>query len=261
MPLPTRLPFGAWWLAWNDHLGDIIFINHDYEKSERLFVERFLREGMIVLDIGAHHGFYTLLASRKVGSSGRVIAFEPSPRERNRLRWNLRLNRCHNVKVEPFALGKQTGKRDLFLVMGKDTGCNSLVRPNVSDPTLSMSIYTTTLDDYIEQNKIKYLDFIKMDAEGAEFEVLQGSIQLLSHPPRPIWLVEMQDIRTQPWGYKAVDIYNFLLSKDYLWFSIDYEGGLVAFSKSDDEKWEYNLVSVPKERILELKNIIKDERE
>jgi FkbM family methyltransferase len=63
-------------------------------------VERFLKPNMTVLDIGTHHGFYSLLASYKVGATGQVIAFEPSPRERRRLLWHLRLNRKKNVLVE-----------------------------------------------------------------------------------------------------------------------------------------------------------------
>ena len=103
VPLPTRLPWGYLWLAYNDVCGDAIFIGSFFEEAERRFVDRFLRPGMVVLDLGAHHGFYTLLASRKVGPKGRVIAFEPSPRERRRLIWHLRLNRVSNVVVESFA--------------------------------------------------------------------------------------------------------------------------------------------------------------
>jgi FkbM family methyltransferase len=57
------------------------------------------------LDIGAHHGLYTLLASRRVGRRGMVVAFEPSPRERRRLAKHLRVNRCANVEVEACAVG------------------------------------------------------------------------------------------------------------------------------------------------------------
>lgn len=80
-----------------------------FEENERRFVEQFLKEGMTMLDIGAHHGFYTVLASKKVGSSGRVFAFEPSPREHQKLLRHLKLNRCANVRVEPFALTRQEG--------------------------------------------------------------------------------------------------------------------------------------------------------
>src|ERR1700682_5962609 len=68
--IPLRLPFGGWWLASNDYNGNTILGGH-YETAARRFTEKFLRHGMSVLDIGAHHGLYTLLAARKVGVSGR----------------------------------------------------------------------------------------------------------------------------------------------------------------------------------------------
>jgi SAM-dependent methyltransferase len=75
---PLRLPFGAWWLAEKGAL-DHELIHDGFEGAETTFVGRLLRLGMTVLDIGAHHGLYTLLASKRVGREGRVIAFEPSP--------------------------------------------------------------------------------------------------------------------------------------------------------------------------------------
>jgi len=75
----------GWWLARNDECSTAVFTGN-FEPSERRLVERFVKQSMTVLDIGAHNGFYTLLAAKKVGPAGKVIAFEPSPRERARLR-------------------------------------------------------------------------------------------------------------------------------------------------------------------------------
>src|SRR5258708_10712335 len=106
MPMPLRLPFGAWWLAQKSALDDEL-IHEGFEDAEVAFVNRLLRPGMTVLDAGAHHGLYTLLASKRVGRRGRVIAFEPSPRERKRLRRHLWANRCKNVAVQSCALGEE----------------------------------------------------------------------------------------------------------------------------------------------------------
>src|SRR5277367_4156815 len=83
-PTSFTLPFGAKWVAEGSAL-DRTLQSGGFEKSEVNFVQQYLRSGMTVLDIGAHHGLYTLLASLRVGERGRVIAFEPSPRERVRL--------------------------------------------------------------------------------------------------------------------------------------------------------------------------------
>src|SRR5438309_4114648 len=104
-------------------------LRNGFERQEQEFLLEFLGPGMTFIDIGAHHGLYSLLASKKVGPSGRVVAFEPSPREFRRLRWNLALNRCRRVRAEPFALGATDGTADLFVCLGWDTGCNSLRPP------------------------------------------------------------------------------------------------------------------------------------
>lgn len=256
VPLPTRLPFGGWWLAWNDVCGDAIFTG-DFEESECRFMECFLREGMMVLDIGAHHGFYTLLASFKVGSSGTVIAFEPSTRERRKLLWHLRINRCKNVRVEPLALANSNGEAELFVVEGRDTGCNSLRMPKVNETVRPVRVPLMRLDDYLQRNGIERVDFIKMDVEGAELEVLKGAVQLLQCKPRPIWLVEVQDSRTEPWGYRAVEIVRFLERFGYSWF-IPLPGATLAPVEAGREQFDGNFVAVPEERLAEVQSFVKE---
>ena len=63
------------------------------------------------------------------------------------------------------------------------------------------------------------MDFIKLDVEGAELDVLKGADLLLNRRPRPVILAEVQDVRTQPWGYRARDIQH-LSHKGYKWFRL-----------------------------------------
>src|ERR1700686_759470 len=104
--LPVRLSFGAWWIRRNDNLGEPLLAGA-FETAELAFVERFLRPGMTVLDLGAHQGLYTLLASLRVSPSGKVISFEPSPRERRALRLHVTLNLRSNVMVQGLAVGDE----------------------------------------------------------------------------------------------------------------------------------------------------------
>src|SRR5579859_6913713 len=68
LPVPVRLPYGAWFVARDDFFGSK-FTYDGFEADERGFVQNFLKRGMIILDVGAHHGLYTLLASKCVGQS------------------------------------------------------------------------------------------------------------------------------------------------------------------------------------------------
>ena len=214
-------------------------------------MERILRPGMTMLDIGAHHGFFTLLGSRKVGGGGRVLAFEPSPRERRKLLRHLRLNRCTNVQVEACALGSAPGEMDLFVVMGSETGCNSLRPPNTPQPTKRVRVPVLTLETSLERVKMPQVDFIKLDVEGGELDVLKGADGLLARRPRPFLLSEVQEIRTEPWGYAAREIIEFLRARGYWWFALQTDGSLMPVP-ADQTKFDGNFVAVPNERMPEM---------
>lgn len=253
MPLPVRLPFGAWWLAENDWCGKAILCG-GLENAERSLVEHILQPGMTVLDIGAHHGFYTLLASRKVGDGGRVLAFEPSPRERRKLLRHLRLNRCTNVQVKACALGSAQGESDLFVVIGYETGFNSLRPPDTPEPTQRVRVTVSTLDACLEREKMERVDFVKLDVEGGEMEVLKGAAGLLARRPRPFLLCEVQEIRTRPWGYAAREIIEFLRSRGYRWFAPQLEGSLMPVPV-DQVEFDGNFVAVPDERMHQVSSL------
>ncbi len=255
VPLPMRLPCGAWWLARNDVCGDKIFAG-TFELKEQKFLKRFLQEGMRVLDVGAHHGFYTLTAAKRVGRSGRVIAFEPSPRERQRLILHVRMNRLANVQVEPFALGHEKAKGRLFMVKGRETGLNSLRPPVTSEPTSGVPVEVLSLDEYLKENPLpKPFDFVKIDAEGAELEVLKGAMGLLAGPARPVFLIEMEQRRTAAWGYSTAAVYSLLSERGFQWFRLSEGGSLQPCAQEDME--EENLVAIPSERIPHLNLIEK----
>jgi len=252
VPLLIHLPYGGWWFATDDTISKSIFTS-GFEDAEWRFVDNFLKEGMTVLDIGAHHGFYTILAAKKVGSTGAVIAFEPSTRERRRLVWHLRINHCHNVKIEPVALAYQDGEAPLFIVGGRRTAFNSLRPPAVSEPTRKITVNTMTLDHYLQKEGIHHIDFIKIDAEGAELEILEGARELLNQAPSPVLMVEVSDIRTEPWGYPSSAIFHFLADRGYRWFSIGPEGRL---QPSEERGSLYNFVAVPQKKLAEVGELI-----
>jgi FkbM family methyltransferase len=247
IPLPIRVPHVGWWLARNDVCGQSLVLNA-YEKQERVVVESMLAAGMTVLDIGAHHGVYTLLASRKVGPNGRVLAFEPSVRERNRLIKHLRLNRCRNVQVQSVALGSKPGWAELFVVEEVETGCNCLQVPRVSQTVTGTPVFVDTLDNCLLRRGIDRVDFMKLDVEGAELEVLKGAGRLLKRADRPIILAEVEDIRTAAWGYQAREIVEFLRQYDYRWFRL--ANGHLCPVETDCSSFNENLLGLPVGRQL-----------
>jgi FkbM family methyltransferase len=147
-----------------------------YEHDKRVAFERFVRDGDVVYDIGAHVGFYTLLASSLCGHSGVVVAIEPLPRNLNYLRSHLRINHVTNVRVIEAAVS-DTAQDALFFEA-----------PESSMGYLSDSgkihVKTITLDGLVASGEIPAPTHMKIDVEGAEFKVLLGSRFVLAayHP-------------------------------------------------------------------------------
>jgi hypothetical protein len=89
---------------WGHDLGDLRFL------------WKTLRPGMVFLDVGAHHGVYSIVAAKKLGHRGTVVAFEPSPTEYRGLRLHVRQNRLSSVRTEPLALGSAASARPFFRI-------------------------------------------------------------------------------------------------------------------------------------------------
>jgi len=251
LPIPLRLPSGGWWLAQESAL-DHDLMHGSFEEAEKRFVRKFLLPGMTVVDVGAHHGLYTLLAAKCVGRRGRVIAFEPSRRERRRLLRHVRVNGCWNVTVEACALGDETREANLFLVEGAQDWCNSLRAPAVNAQTETSRVSVDRLDDALWRLRVDAVEFVKLDVEGAELSVLQGAGEILRRASRPVILAEIQDIRTKAWGYRARRIVEFLAGERYCWFAVREDGGL-RVAETDLDSYDANLVALPSERADEIR--------
>jgi FkbM family methyltransferase len=254
LPIPMRLPYGGWWLAGIGAVDRGVLLDR-FESSELRFVERFIKPGMTVFDVGAHHGLYTILASKATGAEGRVHAFEPSPRERAQLKRNLGLNRARNVQIHSVALGRESGKETLYLVDGTEDGCNSLRAPNVEQVTIPVEVRVQPLDDFLRQSGVQGIDFVKLDVEGAELSVLEGAEGLFRSPHRPVILAEISDVRTGPWGYAAREIIEWLGRKGFEWFELTGKGGL---RRADLRQafYDHNLVAVPGEKMDQIQQLL-----
>lgn len=246
---PVRLPGGDLWFAEYDHLGTALLAG-EFESGERQLLERLLQPGMTVLDIGAHHGLYTLLASRKVEPGGRVIAFEPSPRERRRLERHLRWNGRRNVKVASEALGETAGEAELYLAERAASVCNSL-RPPAEPARERVRVRVARLDEWLEREGIERVDAVKLDVEGAERSVLRGAERLLERRPRPLILAEVSDRRTRAWNYPAREIVGMLAARGFAWFAVGAAGRLER-ADTQQAEWDGNYLAVPEERLEEV---------
>ena len=149
--------------------------SYEFEKQKR-FAES-AAGARVIWDVGAHVGFYTLLASVTVNQRGRVFAFEPSPRNIAFINDHVRLNRCRNVVVCPLAVSDRNGTTSFDEAPGSSMG-------HIGTHG-SLTVQVATLDGLVDAGTIAPPDLVKIDVEGEEARVLSGAERVLS-TARPI---------------------------------------------------------------------------
>ena len=185
------------------------FVYGTWEPEVISAVTATVKSGMTVIDIGAHIGYYTLLFAKCVGSSGRVISFEPLPANFELLNENVHLNRLSCVKTFPQAVFSRNEQiiltvPDNLLHSGDASVCHG-------GGTKQFCVQATTLDSFCDSSRLQP-DLIKMDVEGAEHEVLMGATETIArcHPKLLIELHHFDgDCASHPapdllvsWGYR-----------------------------------------------------------
>lgn len=151
------------------------FIRGTYGQNEAATFERLLKDGDVVLDIGAHVGYFTLLASRMVGSSGKVIAFEPLPLNLAYLNRHVQINRLTNVETMPVAVGQRPGRLAFDSAGGTGRG-----RLGTTHQAGQLEVEVVSLDAMHDQARLPSPDLIKMDVEGVEVEAMLGASRLIA---------------------------------------------------------------------------------
>jgi len=166
---------GRWWLPASR--GKILrILLGTYEREQTELFRRWIRPGATVLDVGAHVGYYTLLSARLAGPGGRVIAFEPNPRNWDFLRRHVAINGLDTVEVEQAAASSAAGTARFDFGTGSGTG-------RLADGG-ALEVRTVRLDDFCRERSLRPTA-IKIDVEGAELEVLRGAEEMV-RTARPV---------------------------------------------------------------------------
>lgn len=174
--------------------GSHMLLDGIWEPWVTTFMARLLKPGMQVADVGANHGYFTLLMADIVGPKGRVIAFEPHPRTASLLRNSLAVNGFGgSVEVVECAVSDEDGASLTFhMPVGEPK--NARIVDCDHDDLTTVVVRSTTLTTFL--SSWSKLDFIKIDVEGAEEAVLWGAVGLLERT-KPRMLLEYSAIRCQ----------------------------------------------------------------
>ena len=175
-------------------------------EKEWSFVPKLMRDGMTVVDVGANAGVYSLSLARHVAPMGRVVAFEPSPEARGRLIRGKELNGTGNLDIVDAALSDYEGTAVLAGGEGVDTELGAIKADGAGTP-----VRVTTLDLEAGRRGLTAIDFLKIDAEGAELGVLNGGRAVLSsQTPVVMFEVPLRDGQR-----RSPEVYACLLGLGY----------------------------------------------
>lgn len=186
--LQTRLSNGAVVTGYNREGfgGRGAYLFRDHLEPELSSLQCFLRPGFVVVDIGANVGVYSLKAAKEVGDNGLVIAVEPFIETASRLSKNGQANGYRNLRVRNIALGPSTREVQLYLNNGRPNSFG-LIQSGAAE---SVSVLSVALDDLCRWEGLKRLDYLKIDAEGMEEQILAGGRKTVDRF-RPIIQVEI----------------------------------------------------------------------
>lgn len=189
----------------------------DYEKENYQFLSTQCKKGDTVIDIGAHMGLFSVWAASFAGPTGKVFSFEPTPSTFKLLQRTIRLNKFENI-VTPVnaAVSAKKGTTKFYIADAAADNSNSLV--NYGDNVhKEYTVHLITVDDFTQEHALK-IDFLKIDAEGAELSVLKGAAKVLTEQ-RPICILAMHPASIKKFGDSNEDIWNYIETKPYtVWY-------------------------------------------
>jgi len=163
------------------------YYEHNYEFVNINYFRQTIKKGDVVIDIGAQLGLMTKLFADLVrpGSDGKVYSFEPTPKTFKALLQTIKLNEIGEVVV-PFqqAISDKKGSAVFNISNNEIDAANSLANVQRGTELFAIQVDINSIDSLVQENSIKRVNFIKIDAEGAEYNVLVGARNtILKHRP------------------------------------------------------------------------------
>lgn len=214
------------WLDKNSYIDQCIIKDGLFEEDLTHVVNKIIKRGDTVIDVGANIGYYSVIFSKLVGEGGNVISFEPTNHYMNVLKMNLEANNVSNVKIIKAGLSDKNQNLEIHIEGSTATFHN----PKNITPATKEIVQLTTLDEFIENHPLKKIDFIKVDIDGHEPIFLKGAWKTLEKY-NPIIILEVSHLHYLQAGFNVWDFYDMLKKKNY---KIYYEKNLSEIITKED---------------------------
>ncbi|MEG4278967.1 FkbM family methyltransferase [Microcoleus sp. MON1_C1] len=203
------------------------------EQIEQRLVQRLVRQGMTVFDIGANIGNYSLLFSNLVGREGKVYSFEPNSTTFNTLKQ--RTENKPNIFLFQTAVLSENKLIEFNEFPDEFSVWNSIGRPQMENPenpqeyvpiVKSETVSGITVDSFCQKHKIEKIDYLKIDVEGAESDVLNGCLNLLARKAIEFIQFEISQKMLEGMQHTAKETFDFLMANGYECHCIEKTGAI-----------------------------------
>lgn len=189
-----------------------------FERAELSFLTKFLKEGDTFIDIGSNIGLYSIYASDLVGERGRILAFEPTPEIFIRLCDNVQINGLLNIEPINMALSNKSDFVDFNVSLDGHDAWNSFAKLEELEMCKKIKVKVNTLDSFVDERRLDDINLIKVDVEGWEKFVLEGSRKLLSSEKSPVFIVEFTEKNAFAAGYYCGELYDYIKTFGFNWY-------------------------------------------
>ena len=204
-----------WFLDPVSNFGFRLLNDNYYEPEMTEQILGALNEGDSFIDLGANEGYFSILASKKVGKEGKVYCIEPQQRLWEVILKNINKNNCYNITLVPFAISDKAEEISISLSPSINTGSSSIVKESRRRLWETQQLFSTTLDDLFLMHEAHAIKLIKIDIEGYEFFALKGAAKLLEKKVIQHILIEFHPDQLKSLGHTAEGIDKFLKGYGY----------------------------------------------
>ncbi len=156
--------------------SNVLFCPQFVDNKEISFIKENLKSGSIFVDIGSNIGYYSLIASKIVGNEGLVLSIEPNKVVYKKLIRNISLNKAFNIKALNVGISDKEEILRLTPTARENSGTNSFVQNSI-EGMKSQVVECVILLSLLKKEKVDHIDFLKLDIEGFEFQVLNHFFQ------------------------------------------------------------------------------------
>lgn len=201
-----------------DNGGKVLIGLKQFEARDTKFIRSIAKENWVCVDIGANIGYWSIILADRC-PNGTIYAFEPSPFPHALLQLNILLNAYKNVNIFQTALSDVEGLTTF--TVSKDTGFSSFQDTRRKGIDKQIEVICTSLDTTMTKYASPYIHFIKIDVEGAELLVLQGSTNLFASGRIGLCMIELNEQNLAAYNVTIANIVTFFDTYSYKPFVLD----------------------------------------